>query len=363
MSDKPHSLEMKQFHKFTHTLSSNFFAAASQNYTHSIASDASETDNKFQISKTYKQFLKTSIWMGGILTMLLPVSGEVFGQHSLNSALVVNTFAERSITAVDEKRTGEFTTCNNVTSGGTIGSNQTITSGSAPATFTNVTSPSGGSGTLEYLWLKSTTIPCPPIGDASWQSIPSSNTATYTSGALTQTTCFMRCSRRLGCTEYDGESNAVTVTVNSCTATLTGLNFDNQAGGSDITFTNGGTYSTTQLGTDFLVEAILSGTPGSVVFSVTGAETFSNTENSAPYHMGGSGTVWTPQIGTYSVNVKVYSGANGTGEISPAGSLRGDGSAKLQSWSAFGFARTIHPTAAAVPWCQTHGRPLRNRIA
>ncbi|MFM9947441.1 MAG: hypothetical protein ACKV1O_05840, partial [Saprospiraceae bacterium] len=305
---------MKHLHKFTHTFSSNFYAAASQNYTQSIASDAPPSDSKFQISKTYKQFIKASIWVGGILTLLLPVSGEVFGQTSLNAALVVNTLAERSIESVEADRQMEPTTCFNITNGGAIGSNQTIAPGSSPTTLTNITTPSGGSGTIEYLWLRSTTVPCPPIGDAAWQSISNSNTSTYSPGPLTQSTCFMRCARRSGCTEYDGESNAVTITVNTCPS-ITGLNFDNQVGGSDITFTNGGTYTTTQLGSNFLLEAVLTGTAGSVVFNVTGAETITNTENSAPYHMPGGGVTWTPVVGTYNVVVKVYSGANGSGTL------------------------------------------------
>jgi hypothetical protein len=48
--------------------------------------------------------------------------------------------------------------CNNVTSGGTIGSNQSGCSGFDPAAFTSVADPSGGStGALEIVWLKSTT--------------------------------------------------------------------------------------------------------------------------------------------------------------------------------------------------------------
>ncbi|MDZ4704909.1 MAG: hypothetical protein SH848_13325, partial [Saprospiraceae bacterium] len=305
---------MKQLYKFTHTLSNNFFATASQNYTQSTALDAPPLDSKFQISKTYKQFIKASIWVGGILTLLLLVSGEMLGQTSLNAALVVNALAERSIESVEADRLSEPATCFNITNGGAIGSNQTIAPGGTPTTLTNITTPSGGSGTIEYLWLRSTTLPCPPIGDAAWQSIASSNTATYSPGPLTQSTCFLRCSRRSGCTEYDGEANAVTITVNTCPS-ITGLNFDNQVGGSNITFTNGGTFTTAQLGSDFLLEAVLTGTAGSVVFNVTGAATFTTTENSAPYHMAGSGSAWTPVVGTYNVVVRVYSGSNGSGTL------------------------------------------------
>jgi hypothetical protein len=107
-------------------------------------------------------------------------------------------------------------TCNNVTSGGQIGSNQSSCLATYdPAPFTNTTSPSGGSGTLEYLWLKSTTTCVAPNGsnNSEWEQIPNSNSATYDPGPLYQNTCYLRCSRRAGCTNYDGESNVVSVTV------------------------------------------------------------------------------------------------------------------------------------------------------
>jgi hypothetical protein len=73
----------------------------------------------------------------------------------------------------------EYSSCDNVTSGGTIGSNQTACGTSYdPALLTNVTAPSGGTGALEYLWLKSTTFPCPPVGDASWQVISGATSVT-----------------------------------------------------------------------------------------------------------------------------------------------------------------------------------------
>jgi hypothetical protein len=99
--------------------------------------------------------------------------------------------------------------CDNVTSGGFIGSNQTICVGATPALLTNVTSPAGGSGALEFVWLKSTTG-CP---DNASQMIAGSNSINYQPGPLTQTTYFRRCARRAGCTEYIGESNCITITV------------------------------------------------------------------------------------------------------------------------------------------------------
>ena len=46
--------------------------------------------------------------------------------------------------------------CENPTTPGTIGSAQTICYDTKPATFTNVTSPGGRTGTIEYQWQTST---------------------------------------------------------------------------------------------------------------------------------------------------------------------------------------------------------------
>ncbi len=102
-----------------------------------------------------------------------------------------------------------ITICDNVTSGGTIGSNQTICAGATPALLTSLTPPSGGTGALEYVWLKSTTG-CPTMLS---QAIPGTNSATYQPGPLTVTTYYRRCARRAGCTDYIGESNCVTIVV------------------------------------------------------------------------------------------------------------------------------------------------------
>ncbi|MBK8425853.1 MAG: hypothetical protein IPL27_07750 [Lewinellaceae bacterium] len=215
---------------------SNVYTALSQalyfsaNFVSStIAQGRSEHSDKAsaQLSKT-----SSVVRMGGVfilLAVLNPVSMKA--QDSFEPVFGLNYFAEVSTAGdrVDPATSGGHltmnssdpvtsegcATCFNITNGGTIGSNQTISSGGDPAALTNVTTPSGGSGTIEYLWLSSTTIPCPPVGSTSWQSITNSNSATYDPGPLTQSTCFMRCSRRSGCTEYDGESNAVTITVNT----------------------------------------------------------------------------------------------------------------------------------------------------
>ncbi|MEN9638322.1 MAG: hypothetical protein RLZZ262_190, partial [Bacteroidota bacterium] len=113
--------------------------------------------------------------------------------------------------------------CDNITNGGQIGSNQSGCGAFDPAAFTSVTAPTGGSGTIEYVWMTWTAAG----GIGTWTAIPNSNSATYDSGVLTQSTYFRRCSRRSGCTPWAGESNDILVTI-------TGPCCDNVTNGGEI---------------------------------------------------------------------------------------------------------------------------------
>jgi SdrD B-like domain/SprB repeat len=116
---------------------------------------------------------------------------------------------------------GYHTACSNVSSPGTIGNDQTICEGQTPATLFTVGAPIGGTGVLEYVWMrldKSGTTP-------TWVGIPNTNTETYNPGPLFQTQHFMRCVRRAGCITFL-ETNVVTITVKpmgspGCTTFLT----------------------------------------------------------------------------------------------------------------------------------------------
>ena len=114
--------------------------------------------------------------------------------------------------------------CDNVTLGGTIGfgnsctGSTTVCNNPAPQIL-NCASPTGGSGDFEIIWLKAINNPnCyPPTTtvdnidqDPFWSVIPGATGLTYNPGVLTQQTCFLRCTRRAGCTTYI-ESNIISV--------------------------------------------------------------------------------------------------------------------------------------------------------
>ena len=104
--------------------------------------------------------------------------------------------------------------CNNLTSGGSIGFSQTGGPGSFdPAAINNIALPSGGSGTIEYVWMQSNVPVANTPGNPYWSPIPNSDSTSYDPGSLTETTYFIRCARRSGCSSYVGESNMVIMTV------------------------------------------------------------------------------------------------------------------------------------------------------
>ena len=99
--------------------------------------------------------------------------------------------------------------CDNVTDGGAIAGDETLEAGTAASPITSAQLPSGGTGTIEYIWL-SATDRCPRFLS---DTIPGAYSSTYDPGVLTETTYFVRCSRRAGCAENTdwqfGESNCV----------------------------------------------------------------------------------------------------------------------------------------------------------
>jgi hypothetical protein len=101
--------------------------------------------------------------------------------------------------------------CNNITDGGTISGNQEFCTCGVPAPLLSVTTPTGGSGSVEYMWLRSTTG-C-PTSPSSGEVITGATGATYGPGLLTQTTYFVRFARSAGCTDFLMSSNCVAAMV------------------------------------------------------------------------------------------------------------------------------------------------------
>ncbi|MBK8566619.1 MAG: T9SS type A sorting domain-containing protein [Saprospiraceae bacterium] len=109
---------------------------------------------------------------------------------------------------------GVYKECDNVTDGGLIGYNESLCGvGADPAEIVSLELPSGGFGTLQYLWLKSTTPVYNGPGDPNWSQIANSNSPNYNPGPISQTTYYIRCSRRAGCPDYPGETNIVSKTI------------------------------------------------------------------------------------------------------------------------------------------------------
>ncbi len=101
--------------------------------------------------------------------------------------------------------------CDNFTDGGAIAGVQTICAGESAAMITNAGLPTGGSGGIEYLWMAKAGTTCP--NNAATYAIAGATGTSYSPGVLTETTTYRRCARRVGCTEWTGESNCITVTV------------------------------------------------------------------------------------------------------------------------------------------------------
>ncbi len=100
--------------------------------------------------------------------------------------------------------------CNNPTSGGSVGTDQSINPGASVNALTSSSLPSGFDGTLEYKWQKSTVS-----GTAGFSDIASSNSEGLTPGAVTQTTWFRRLSRVDCKSDWTGaaSSNAVKIEI------------------------------------------------------------------------------------------------------------------------------------------------------
>jgi hypothetical protein len=204
--------------------------------------------------------------------------------------------------------------CNNLTSGGQIGSNQTGCVGFDPAPITNITLPTGGSGNIETMWLYAN-------ASTNWnltQVVGANDVNSYDPGPLQQTTKFRRCTRRAGCTEWIGESNDVTITVSGvcCNSSATAQFYNLQSNSVWGAIQNGTTYSLSDLPASFNIQADVSGsTHQSVKFVLSGPTSSSVIENVVPYRTPGDGTPLNLAPGNYTLTVYVYTSDNASGTL------------------------------------------------
>ncbi len=114
--------------------------------------------------------------------------------------------------------------CDNITNGGKIEDSQVLCNPPYLAdSLVNLALPTGGSNEIEYQWIMSSTgSPYSPT-NTDWTEITGANGEGYNPGTITQTTYFIRLSRRHGCYDYDGVSNMVSIIFSSeIVATLIG---------------------------------------------------------------------------------------------------------------------------------------------
>ena len=204
--------------------------------------------------------------------------------------------------------------CNNVTDGGHIGYDQSGCPGFDPAPIVNVVLPSGGSGAIETMWLFAN-------ASTGWNltQIPGANNVlSYDPGPLTETTKFRRCTRRAGCSDWNGETNDVTITIEGvcCNASANVVIYNINNNSVFATLQNGGVYAQSSLPSNWNIEAVVTGTTHeSVRFTFTGSLNSSNTQNAAPYRTPDDNSGLNLGVGNYTLLVQVFTQDNAGGII------------------------------------------------
>ncbi len=96
--------------------------------------------------------------------------------------------------------------CCNILDGGLLGYDESNCGGYDPDEIISVIDPTGGSGVIEYMWIKTTD---PSLPFSKWDPIWRADGPTYDPLPISVTTYYARCSRRRGCTAWLGETNVI----------------------------------------------------------------------------------------------------------------------------------------------------------
>jgi hypothetical protein len=100
--------------------------------------------------------------------------------------------------------------CDALTNGGQIAANQSNCGTFTPNPLTSVVAATGGSGVIEYRWLKNTISNNPT--DVNWVAISNTNNVTFLPPSVSSTIFYQRQARRAGCTDWLS-SNVVSLTI------------------------------------------------------------------------------------------------------------------------------------------------------
>ncbi|MCP3930057.1 MAG: T9SS type A sorting domain-containing protein, partial [Bacteroidetes bacterium] len=126
------------------------------------------------------------------------------GDTDTNDSDADNVSGRISMFVIEDEQEDDFSfdagihsLCDNLTDPGIIGGDEILCAGEDPTPITNLAFPSGGSGEIEYLWMRSYIVG--PFDQFTWQLIPGATEPSYDPGPLYQTTSFIRCARRVGC--------------------------------------------------------------------------------------------------------------------------------------------------------------------
>lgn len=134
------------------------------------------------------------------------ISGATTANYSPPS-LTASTYYKREVTSgacgSDYNQPILITVYGDLTSG-SVGSAQSICSGTSPSVFTELTAPTGGSGAYTYQWQSSP-------DNSSWSNIAGATGVTYSSGSLTSSTYFRRSVASASCSAVYSSSFLVTV--------------------------------------------------------------------------------------------------------------------------------------------------------
>lgn len=148
------------------------------------------------------------------------IPGAVNPLFEETSSLATTTYYRRKVNSgvcSEVVTTSILVTVEPTLTAGTIGSDQTVVSGTAPANLTSIVDGTGGPG-LQYQWQKATGA------GTNYTNIPGANSSEYHPGPISITTFFRRVVSEGVCTPV--ESNIITVTVES--ASEAGTIEDNQ---------------------------------------------------------------------------------------------------------------------------------------